>query len=78
MLSSLSFVSSNRVISFLNNIFIITIRLCWVSVAARELLIVAHRFSSCVWILVPQPGIKPVSPASDGRFLGTKDATTKS
>ena len=41
----------------------------------------AHRFSSCytqfflvapwMWILDPQPGIKPTPPALKGRFLTT-------
>ena len=49
----------------------------WVSAAACKILVAEHGLSSCgtqamaCGILVPQPGIKPMSPALQGRFLTT-------
>ena len=47
---------------------------CWVFLAMPRLALVSAQQLSCsstCGILVPQPGIKPVSPALEGRFLST-------
>ena len=70
-----------------NFFYIFSDLLHWVLVLSYESFVAAHRFSSCdassvvvtrgiscsstCGILVPQPGIKPVSPALQGRFLTT-------